>query len=126
MIKYQFQSTGIFLLLNIPKAFLPFCHSNLIHWSISSSISPLSSMIEPKYLNFSALCIATSPMVTYSPPAFLPLNPHFKYSVFDLLNLNPIDSNVCFHCSNLLLRPFLVPSIKIMSSINSIHHGTSS
>ena len=51
-------------------------------------------------------------MITSStiPPSRL-LNGHFKYFVFNLLNLKPLASIVSLHYSNLLLTPFLVELI---------------
>ncbi|KAI3442390.1 uncharacterized protein J3R85_001132 [Psidium guajava] len=44
------------------------------------------------------------------------------YSVLLRLNVNPLDSNVSLHNSNLALTPALVSSISTISSANSIHH----
>ena len=56
-------------------------------------------MIGPKYLDFSIVDTATLPS----------LNQHFKYSVFDLLNLKLLVFKVYLHLSNLLLTP--LPSL---------------
>ncbi|KAK9100802.1 hypothetical protein Scep_024232 [Stephania cephalantha] len=48
------------------------------------------------------------------------------YSVFILLNLKPLDSNVFLQSSNFLFTPSLLSSTKIISSANNIHHGISS
>ncbi|KAK9152093.1 hypothetical protein Syun_010402 [Stephania yunnanensis] len=45
------------------------------------------------------------------------------YSVFVLLNLKPLDSNVFLQSSNFLFTPSLVSSTKTISSANSIYHG---
>ena len=83
-------------------------------------------MIEPKYLNLLALGITTPPMVTSLLSPSTPLNLHFRYSIFNLLNPNPLDSRVCLHYSNLSSGLSLVSLIKTISSANNIHKRTSS
>jgi len=78
-------------------------------------------MIDPKYLNFFKFGIAISPIET-SPTVstFFSLNVYSKYSVFDLVNLKPLESRASLQIYNLLPTPPLVLLAK------SIHHGISS
>jgi len=66
-------------------------------------------------------------MVTSSlVPPFSLTKYHFRYGIFDLLNLKSLASRLSHHYSNLLLTLSLVLSIRIMSSLNNMHCGTSS
>jgi len=94
-----------------------------MRWLMCSSTSPFCWMIEPKYLNVFTLDIAILSMVTSLPISSLPLKQQCKCWVFDLLTLKLLESSVCLRCSNLSLTPFLVSSIRTISSANNINYG---
>ncbi|KAK9137161.1 hypothetical protein Sjap_007755 [Stephania japonica] len=84
-------------------------------------------MIDPRYLK--CFTLGTSISLNFTTPSSLCLvflNSQCMYSVFVLLNLKPLDSNVFIKSSNFLFTPSLVSSIKTMSSVKNIHRGISS
>ena len=115
-----FNPTGILLLHSTPKTSFHFCHPTFMQWPISSSISPLCWMIEPRYLNFATFRIVIPSMVTSPLASSLPLKQHCRYLVFDLLTLKGLRSSVCVHRSNLSLTPSLERPIIIYSTYTKI------
>ncbi|KAK9142950.1 hypothetical protein Syun_012350 [Stephania yunnanensis] len=88
---------------------------------------PSFCMIDPRYLKWFTLETSNSPnFTTPSSRCLVFPNSQCMYSVFVLLNLKPLDSNVFLQSSNFLFTSSLVSSTKTISSANNIHHGISS
>lgn len=103
-----------------PEADLQLFHPACTQCFTSSSMFPLSSTMDPKYLNFCTL-FSSSPSISMLPSSMLV----HRYSVLGLLILILLSSNAVLHLSNFpISRPSLLSAHNTMPSAYSMLQGT--
>ena len=118
---FPFTLAGNLLSQITSDTFLHPFHPAYTLFFISFSQVSLSCTVDPKYLNFFTLGSFVSSIFTVSLPYFPFMH---RYSVFDLLIFIPLLSNAYLQDSSLRSTSFLVSSKIIISSANSIVHGS--
>lgn len=95
--KFPFSLRGTFMSQRTPEADLQLFHPACTQCFTSSSMFPLSSTMDPKYLNFCTLFSSSPSILLFSPSLLV-----YIYSILDLLILIPLSSNAVLHLSKFI------------------------